>query len=174
MAAVFSPAVDRLVRLGFFYRSLLTTQGFASGSDAKSVSRSERLLSSSALFLGGVTSAINSLFTRVDKLRAAAQVLVSSNGNGVFSQKTGFSSDPDLVTVAVNNGASDDKFHISVAEIAQTQKNVGKELTGSSLSEFIPDRNCLPSPASHLWTPCTLKWKRSEATGLLCWRSRNR
>ncbi len=141
MAAVFSSGVDRLVDLGFLYRSLLSSQGLSSGSDPLSVKRSERLLSSSALFLGSVTSSINSLFLRVDKLRAAAQVLVSSNGNGVFSQKTGFSSDPDLVTVAVNNGASDDKFHISVAEIAQTQKNVGKELTGSSLSEFIPGRN---------------------------------
>ena len=84
---------------------------------------------------------LNTLFARVDKLRAAAQVLVSSNGNGVFSQKAGFSSDPDLVDVTVGNGAADDKFHISVAEIAQTQQNIGKQLTGSNISEFIPVRN---------------------------------
>ena len=141
MAAVFSPAVDRLVELGFLYRTLRTATGLPRGSGRLAVSRSERLLSSSAVFLGGVTSLLNTLFARVDKLRAAAQVLVSSNGNGVFSQKAGFSSDPDLVDVTVGNGAADDKFHISVAEIAETQQNIGKQLTGSNISEFIPVRN---------------------------------
>ena len=141
MAAVSNPAVHRLAKLGMFYRSLASSQRLSRGSDRRAIARSEHFLDTSAFFLGSSTYSANSLFDKLEKLRSAAQSLVSTNGHSMFFQKGGFSSDPDLVEVSVDEGAYDEEFNISVMERSQAQKNIGKQLSGSSPSEFIPGRN---------------------------------
>ena len=147
MADILDSTANRLVALGFLYRSLLQGSGGLRVSDDRAVRESQRLISSTAFRLGGVTSAVNSLFLRVENLKAAARLLVTSNGNGVFAKKDGFSSDPDLISVSVENGAEDDDFHISVSETAQIQRNIGKEIVGSDLSELSRRVTSSPSQA---------------------------
>ena len=141
MAAVSNPAVHRLAKLGVFYRSLASSQGLSRGSDRSVVARSKHFLDTSAFFLGSSAYSANSLFNKLEKLRSAAQLLVSTNRDSVFFQKGGFSSDPDLVEVTVDEDAYDEEFNISVTERGHTQRNIGKQFSGSSLSEFIPGRN---------------------------------
>ena len=93
--------------------------------------RANDLRNRTAPFVGGVTSAVNSLFVKLDALKASAGVLVASNGEGVFSQRVRTTSESDVITVTVGSGAQDAVYRLVPSQLAQTQQYVGFEFDGA-------------------------------------------
>jgi len=142
MAAPISFPASRSTALGLLYSTLGTLTGLTeTRADGESVRRARQLINSAVPFVGGVSSALNRLFSALDRLRASAGVLLSSNENGVFNQKEGFSSQENLVGVFVRQGAQNQETRVAVLQKAQTQQNIGDALDGATTTDIYEGAN---------------------------------
>ena len=125
------------------YTAIGTTGSLARNleSPAQDRRRANDLRNRTAPFVGGVTSAVNSLFVKLDALKASAGVLVASNNEGVFSQRVGTTSESDVITVTVGSQAEDASYRLVPSQLAQTQQNVGFEFGGADETRLARGQN---------------------------------
>ena len=131
--ALDSPIPGAYLRnLGFLYSAIGTTGSLVRplGSRAQDWRQANEVRNRAAPFVGGITTALNSLFVKARALRASAGRLVAANGNGVFSQRVGTASQAEVITVTVGRQAEDATYQVSVAQLAQAQQNIGFEFDG--------------------------------------------
>ena len=119
--------------LGFLYEAIGQTGSLGRRLDSpqKDLSASSNLRNRAAPFVGGVTTALSSLFKQIKTTRNSASVLIESNGNGVFGARAGTASESDVITVRVGSGAQDAIYRISASKLAQTGRNIGTEFDGA-------------------------------------------